>query len=205
MYRVFVGVGHGGTETGAVANGLIEKDLNLVIASKCTQVLREHGVEVLMSRTKDESDTLTSEISECNAYEPDLAIDIHNNASGGDGAEVFYSVVGGKGKDLATNILDEIVKIGQNSRGIKTRKNEKGFDFYGFIRCTYAPACIVECAFLDSKDHEIVDTLEEQNAFGTAIAKGVLKTLGIQYKAHTKSKVDTAIELLKQAISILEV
>ena len=32
MSKVFIGVGHGGADPGAVANGFKEKDLNLVIA-----------------------------------------------------------------------------------------------------------------------------------------------------------------------------
>lgn len=206
MSKVFIGVGHGGSDSGATANGLKEKDLNLVIASKCTQVLREHGIEVKMSRTKDEADPVAEEVKECNAFKPDYALDIHNNAGGGDGAEVFYSIVGGAGKTLATNVLNEIVALGQNSRGIKTRKNSSGSDYYGFIRQTKAPAVIVECAFIDSKDHEIVDTPAEQNAMGVAIAKGVLKTLGVKYKEAVKedSKTKQAISLLKQAIEILE-
>ena len=180
--KVFIGVGHGGSDPGAVANGFNEKDLNLTIALSCRDVLERHGVNVLMSRVKDENDTLTEEIKECNAYNPDLAIDIHNNAGGGDGAEAFYYSGGGKSKELAQNVLANIILIGQNSRGIKTRLNSYGTDYYGFIRETKAPAVIVECAFVDTKkDMEIIDTEAEQKAMGVAIAKGILLTLGIDY------------------------
>ena len=82
--------------------------------------------------------------------------------------------------ETANNILSEIVKIGQNSRGAKTRKNSSGKDYYGFIRETKAQAVIVECAFVDNKkDIQILDTKAEQAAMGVAIAKGILKTLGI--------------------------
>lgn len=183
--KVFIAVGHGGADSGAVANGFKEKDLNLVIALSCRDELTRHGVEVLMDRTTDVELTMTETVNACNAYAPDLALDIHNNAGGGDGAEVFYTIHGGTGKTLAVNILDEIVKIGQNSRGAKTRKGSDGSDYYGFIRRTSAsiPAVIVECAFLDHKtDVQIVDTKAEQVAMGVAIAKGVLKTLGIAWK-----------------------
>lgn len=185
MKKVFLGVGHGGADGGAVGvNGFYEKDLNLSIALSCRDVLERHGVTVLMSRTKDEDDTLTDEIKECNAFTPDLAVDIHNNAFDGkaDGAECFYYSGGGTSKTLAENIISEIVKIGQNSRGIKTRLNSYGTDWYGFIRETYAPAVIVETAFIDNKkDIQIIDTEAEQKAMGVAIAKGILLTLGIAY------------------------
>lgn len=182
MAKIFLGVGHGGSDPGAVANGLREKDLNLAIALACRDVLERHGITVLMSRTKDENDDISEEIRECNAYSPDLAIDIHNNAGGGNGAEVYYYHGGGTSKVLAQNILNDIVKIGQNSRGIKTKLNANGSDYYGFIRQTKAPAVIVECAFIDNKtDIAIIDTASEQKAMGEAIAKGILKTLNIAY------------------------
>ena len=124
--KVFLGVGHGGIDGGAVANNVKEKDLNLSIAIACRDVLVKHGVLVRMSRAKDENDPLGEEIRECNAFAPDLAVDIHNNAGGGDGAEAFYHYGGGKSKSLAENVLAEIVKIGQNSRGAKIRKNSNG-------------------------------------------------------------------------------
>lgn len=182
MPKIFLGVGHGGTDSGAIGNGFKEKDLNLSIALACNEVLVNHGVTVVMSRTKDENDSISNEIQECNNFKPDLAIDIHNNAGGGDGAECFYHHKGGKGKILAENVLAEIVKTGQNSRGIKTRTNSSGKDYYAFIRETNSPAVIVECAFLDnSADIKILDTQEKQSAMGIAIARGILRTLGIPY------------------------
>ena len=187
MAKVFLGVGHGGSDPGAVANGFNEKDLNLSIALACNAELIRHGVSVQMSRTKDENDTLNEEIKECNAFNPDLAIDIHNNAGGGDGAEAFYHYGGGQGKTLAENVLAEIVAIGQNSRGAKIKKNAAGKDYFGFIRETKAPAIIVECAFVDNaKDMQIIDTEAERKTMGIAIAKGILSTLGIAWVAEQK-------------------
>ena len=181
---------HGGSDPGAVANNTKEKDLNLQIALACKDYLAQYGVEVKMSRTKDENDPLSEEIKECNKFSPDLAVDIHNNAGGGDGAEVFHHYGGGKGKTLATNILDEIVKTGQNSRGAKTRKNTAGRDYYGFIREITAPAVIVECAFVDNAtDLEILATEGKRKSMGQAIAKGILKTLGVEIQGDSLYRV----------------
>ena len=164
-----------------------------------------------MSRTKDENDTLSEEIRECNTFSPDLAVDIHNNAGGGNGAEVFHHYGGGTGKTLAINILDEIIKTGQNSRGVKTRKNSAGRDYYGFIREVKAPAVIVECAFVDNAtDLEILATEGKRKSMGQAIAKGILKTLGVEiqgdrlYRVQVgaysqKSNAEAMLEKLKAA------
>lgn len=188
MSKVFISAGHGGNDPGAQGNGLKEKDLNLDIALACNDVLVRHGVSVLLSRTKDENDPIADEVKESNAYNPDLSVSIHNNAGGGDGVEAFYHYGGGLSKTAATNIVDEIVKLGQNSRGCKIKKGADGRDYYGFIRGTNAPAVIVECAFIDNaNDIKILDTLAERVVMGTAIAKGILKTLGIAYKEPAKA------------------
>lgn len=186
--KVFLGVGHGGSDPGAVANNVKEKDLNLSIALACRDELEKHGVAVKMSREKDENDPISEEIKECESHSPDIAIDIHNNAGGGDGCEVFYSHLGGKGKTLAENILAEIVKVGQNSRGIKTRVNSQGKDYYAFIRNTSCPAVIVECAFVDNAtDLQILATEDKRKAMGVAIAKGILKTLGVEIQSEKRT------------------
>jgi N-acetylmuramoyl-L-alanine amidase len=205
MAKVFIGIGHGGADPGAVSGGFKESFLALSIGLACIAELERHGVKVKASRTKDENDPLNDEIKECNAYAPDLAVDIHINAGGGDGAEAWHTKNGGKGATLAKNILSEIEKIGQNSRGAKTRTNSKGADYYGFIRETSAPAVIVECAFIDNKkDIAIIDTAAEQKAFGKAIAKGILKTLGIAYKEVKKVAYKDAKEIPSWAKEAVE-
>ena len=117
---------------------------------------------------------------EANAFGADLVVEIHCNSGGGDGAEVFYSRVGGKSKTLAQNILNEICKLGQQSRGVKTKIGSSGRDYFGMIRDTNAPAVLVECAFLDTKDVHLIDTPAERVKMGESIARGILLTLGIK-------------------------
>lgn len=190
--KVFLGVGHGGSDPGAVGY-IKEADVNLAMAKACYNVLVAHNVLVMMSRTKDENDDLSQEIRECNAFAPDLAVDIHNNAGGGDGFEAYYSVVGGLGKTLALNIEIEIKAIGQNSRGVKTKPGAGGADYFGFIREINCPSIIVEGVFVDNKaDAAQADTAAEQKKFGEAYARGILKTLGIAYKGTATSSAPAA-------------
>lgn len=180
--KVFLGVGHGGNDPGAVGY-IKEADVNLAMALACRDYLQANGVDVKMSRTRDENDPLTEEINECNAYNPDVAVDIHNNAGGGDGFEAYYHYKGGTSKTLAANIEAEVKAIGQNSRGLKTKLNSSGSDYFGFIRCINAPSIICEGVFVDnSADAAQADTAAEQKAFGIAYAKGILKTLGVSDK-----------------------
>ncbi len=203
LKTVFLNPGHGCSDPGAVANGFKEKDLNLSIALACRDELYRHDVKVIMGRDKDTDRTSTEIITMCNSSDASLAVDIHNNAGKGDGAEVYYYSGGGESLELANAVLAEIVKLGQNSRGVKTRVSSDGSEYYYFIRETSMPAVIVECAFVDNLDDiKILDSKEEQKAMGVAIAKGILKIFGISHKA-VNSKINLSVAglqaLLRQA------
>ncbi len=183
MAKVFIGVGHGGMDSGALGGGLREADVNLVMALTMAEELRWHGVQAAMSRTRDENDPLEEEITEANAYGPDLAIDVHNNAGGGDGFECYIQTnQHAKMSRAFGEALERQVKaLGQNSRGVKVRTYAGG-DYYGFLRRVKAPAVLVEGAFLDTADRQIIDTVEKQQAFGRAYAKAALEVLGIPWQ-----------------------
>lgn len=191
MAKVYIGVGHGGSDPGAVKY-LVEKDIDLQMAKGCRDYLKEHGVDVLISRTGDIDSSINEKTTMCNHWGADLALDIHNNAGGGEGFEVWHSVNGGKGKVLAQNIEKEVVKIGQKSRGLKTKKNAYGSDYFGFIRQTKCPAIICEGVFVDNKaDAAKADTEEKCRAFGVAYAKGILATLGMNTEQSANGETKT--------------
>lgn len=193
MKKAFIGVGHGGSDPGAVANGLKEANLNLTAALEVGEILAAHKVNVLLSRYRDEDDDLSEEIRECNAFVPDVAVDMHTNAGGGDGFEVFHTIRGGVGKTLAQNIESEVKAIGQNSRGLKTKVNSAGNDYFGFIRSTNCPAIITEMAFIDNiNDIKDFDEVHELKRYALAVAKGILKTLGIAYNGAPTSNPGTS-------------
>lgn len=200
VHKVFLGVGHGGKDPGAVAGGLQEKEITLGIAQACRDELAAHGVLVKTSREDDADDPLSEEIHECNAFDPDLALDIHINAGGGKGFEAFHTLTGGRGKELAENIEAEVTLLGQSSRGCKTRKNEKGRDYYGFIRETKCPAVIAEFGFIDNaSDRAWFDTPEKQDEIGRAYARGILATLGVAVNDETQDDCNTPAGWAKDA------
>ncbi|MFV0402268.1 MAG: N-acetylmuramoyl-L-alanine amidase [Oscillospiraceae bacterium] len=206
MPRVFIGVGHGGNDPGAVANGLREADINLGMAIPMYDELLRHGVTVGISRTKDENDPLTEEIQEANAFGPDIAIDVHNNAGGGDGFEVYRQTnqYATKSLKLAEHLEARVKELGQNSRGVKTRLYN-GADYFGWLRQVKCPAVLCEGAFVDNKtDVQIINTEEKQKAFGVAYAKAVLDYFGIAWKPETGSKVLYGVVGQKIALSSRE-
>ena len=101
MAKVFLSAGHGGSDPGAVAYGMKEKDINLQIMLACHNELIRHGVTVVCSRTKDENDPVSQEVKEANACGASVAVSFHTNAGKGDGSESYYYATSEKGKKLA--------------------------------------------------------------------------------------------------------
>lgn len=183
MKKVFIGVGHGGADPGALRGTKKEKDMTLEVALALDAELMRHGVITKMSRYKDENDPVADEIKECNAFKPDIAVDIHFNAGGGEGFECYVQNKSSTSKILGQNIEKEVVNIGQKSRGVKTRLNTAEKDYFGFLRECSSTAIILEGCFIDNDvDIAKFDEKHETEALAVAYAKGILKTLGIQYK-----------------------
>ena len=183
MKKVFIGVGHGGADPGALKGTKKEKDMTLEVALALDAELMRHGVITKMSRYKDENDPVADEIKECNAFKPDIAVDIHFNAGGGEGFECYVQNKSSTSKILGQNIEKEVVNIGQKSRGVKTRLNTAEKDYFGFLRECSSTAIILEGCFIDNDvDIAKFDEKHETEALAVAYAKGILKTLGIQYK-----------------------
>jgi N-acetylmuramoyl-L-alanine amidase len=190
--KVKLDPGHGGSDPGASAHGLVEKHMTLVTAFAAKEELEAHGVEVSMTRTTDVYIDLSKRAQMANDWDADLFVSIHYNAGGGDGAEAIHSVAGGVSKSLAENIVESVKEeLGQNlrPRAVYSRANSRGKDYYAVIRETKMPSVIIEPAFVDSNDRFMFDTVEEQRKAGVAIAHGILKQLGIPIKSKKATPV----------------
>lgn len=194
--RVFIGVGHGGKDPGALKY-IKEADANLQMALGLKAELERHGVTVGISRLKDEDDPLIEEIREANSFAPDVAVECHNNAGGGDGFEVYHQTNGYATKSikLAQCIEARVVASGQKSRGVKTRLNGSGTDYFGWCRQVKAPAVLCEGFFVDNAtDSRDYNTAAKQQAFGRVYAWGVLDYLGIAIKPQVDKPAGKPVE-----------
>ena len=178
MARILLISGHGGSDSGAVANGLTEKTMNWITMKACSKVLQENGQTVIEDT---ENTKVSEEVILINSTKADISINIHYNAGGGDGFEGYYYTSNAKAKQLLECIETEVKTIGQNSRGLKSGNH------LAVIKNTTPLSVLVEGAFIDSNDRFIVDTIEEQEKIGQAYAKGILKYLGVTPKENSTS------------------
>lgn len=159
---------------------LLEKDVNLDEANRLADVLRSHGVDVIMTRTVDSNPSLADRAHL--GGEGDLLISVHNNSSGSSaahGSEVYAQMANPQSMQLAENILSGVVNhAGTTSRGALTRAGERG-DYYAILRQSPVPAVIVEGAFLSNPDEAAaLATSDFRQRLADGIADGVLSVIG---------------------------
>lgn len=188
--RVYIGQGHGGTDSGACANGFKEKNITLSIGKYCNERLQQYdGVLTQLSRTADKDVSIDTKVAQSDSFGADVCMDIHINAGGGNGCEIYYSgyrADKAKSKALASNIEAALKSVGQVSRGLKIKSNNTGnADYFGMVRRPDAPSVLIECGFIDNKtDLARFDTAVEQKKFGYAIADGTAKYLNLKLKGN---------------------
>ena len=89
MKKVVIDAGHGGSDPGAIGNGITEKDLTLKIAQYIYNRLRQLGVDATLIRDSDETITPEERVKRVlNAYGNSsdvIVLSNHINAGGGDG------------------------------------------------------------------------------------------------------------------------
>ncbi len=79
---VVIDPGHGGAiDTGAVENGIIERDLNMAVASATAADLRAHGITVVLTRTSDYGTILPVRAELADALGARLMVSIHHNSA----------------------------------------------------------------------------------------------------------------------------
>ena len=178
MVKFYLDPGHGGSDPGAVGNGLKEKDLTLKLAKKVEALLKDYqDVQTKMSRTGDTYPSLSDRTSEANSWGADYFMSFHINAGGGTGYEDF--VFTGSSKSIAyQNIIhaEIIKKIGKMKNRGKKQAN------YQVLRNTNMPSILTECGFIDSasdavllKQDEFLDGLAQGHVNGLVKAFGLIK------------------------------
>jgi N-acetylmuramoyl-L-alanine amidase len=173
--KVFIDPGHGGSDPGAIGNGLNEKDIVLSISKKLGVLLNAKGVSVEYSRTTDVAVSLEGRPEKANNWGANLFVSIHSNAfdSSARGTECYTTPsADSKSKQLSANISKAISsKLGIPNRGHKE-------EIWRVLRLSNMPAILIETAFIDnSSDANLLKT--RQDDFANEIANQILNYLEV--------------------------
>ena len=188
---VVIDPGHGGENEGTIENGFQEKRMTLITAQAMYDELTQYdNINVFMTRTDDQDLSLKERAEYAKSVDADFLYSIHYNASVKHdlfGSEVWISLetpFNGYGYQFGYIQLSEMQKEGLFLRGIKTRANDKGTDFYGIIREASAlgvPTALIEHAHVDEeRDVPFLDTDEKLITMGKADATAVAKYFGLK-------------------------
>lgn len=184
--KVIIDPGHGGTDSGATGNNLLEKDYNLLISKYMYDRFKELGVPVAITRDSDTTlsptDRVNTILNKFGNSSDVILISNHVNSGGGEGAEVIYAL---RNRDtLAKRILENIGAAGQETRKYYQRRlpSDTSKDYYFIHRNTgNLEPLIVEYGFIDNtKDVEFLK--ENYEELAEAVISAVANYIGVPYK-----------------------
>ena len=189
--KISVCIGHGKSQSGqydsgAVASGYQEFKLARAIGKYLKQELSKYNCTVdLINYDGDKN--LAERIKYVNSKGYDLNMELHLNAGGGTGPEVYYKHNSKQGKALATAISKSIAtNLGLKDRGAKT-KLVSGQDYFGCVREIKCMTFLIETVFIDTKgDRDKVIYASGQEQCAKAIATAVAKYYGLKLKETPK-------------------
>ncbi|MEN2767051.1 N-acetylmuramoyl-L-alanine amidase [Ornithinibacillus xuwenensis] len=188
--KLYLDPGHGGSDSGASGNGLLEKNINLDIALRIrnTLVNSYENVEVLMSRTTDTTKSLQQRTDEANAWGADYFLSIHCNSFNG-AAQGYEDYIHSNLSDssLTASYQDilhtEVTRVNQ-----LTNRGQKKANFH-VLRESSMPALLTENGFIDNAQDA---NLMMQSTWRQTVAQGHVNGIAIAFNLQPKQN-DTDI------------
>jgi N-acetylmuramoyl-L-alanine amidase len=189
--------GHGGGDTGTRGSKSVEKTLTLDLAKRVERQLELAGVNVILTRTRDETFGLPERVEFAERKRADLFVSLHFNSGGSaEGVETYCVPPAGAASTATSfrrlfghdedatcpgNKSDErnvwlahcvhrslLKSTGANDRGVRRAR-------FVVIRDAKCPAILVESGFLSNRSEEArILTTEYRDKLAKAIADGIL-------------------------------
>jgi len=194
--------------TGAVANGLSERDLNMDVYKRLRPiVINDYGFKVISiyGQIQDRYAWYNNNLTN-NNY---LLCSIHHDGNDNkdiNGTMALCSIFSNsKTIDLAKYWVNEMCKsCGFKNRGLLQRKGSSGIDYYGMIRETKASVILGEAAVLTNKSNAdyIKNNYEKFiNNQVQAYVKLICKWYGIKYKGTNNTPVKKDYDTILKEVS----
>jgi N-acetylmuramoyl-L-alanine amidase len=171
---VTIDPGHGGRDPGAVGiGGLRETDIVLEVGLQVADLLKQHGVEVILTRRDEREIDLEPRVAAANRADADLFVSIHANAISMSRPDVngveTYFYRSGAAEEFATIMQASLLDAtDMNSRGVKEAR-------FFVLRRTSMPAILVELGFVTgAEDAPRLADSEFRELLAQAVTRGIL-------------------------------
>lgn len=171
---IIIDPGHGGTDGGSVALGLIEKEITLNVSMRTQKYFDKTPLAVRYTRSSDIKPSLQGRVDFAKQQKGNLFVSVHANAGKGTGTETYYYAAGKnphekESKALATYMQKRMLQAwGLKDRGVKNKSLH-------VTRENSMPAVLLELGFIDTaKDNSYLKSPTYREAMAKAIVLGTL-------------------------------
>jgi len=181
--KIYIGVGHGSGDSGAVNGKRRECDDNLRLALKIKEYFANQPVEVKFSRLSNSGLDITGRCNEANKWGADYFISLHRDSASASASGVsayVYSKANEYTKAKADVIVNNVAKaMGASNRGV--HKGAAGrFTDFGVNRMTNMHSCLLEVGYISSNaDNQAFDAKLDDIA--KAIVVSTMSVCGVDY------------------------
>jgi N-acetylmuramoyl-L-alanine amidase len=172
--KVVLDAGHGGSDYGAIREGINEKDITLDVTQRVEAILRSKGYKTTLTRKDDTFVSLEDRVNISEKESPEIFVSIHVNSAVStepNGIETHY--YHDYSKELAEVVHKHLIKENSNSKDRGLFKSK----FY-VINHTTVPAILCEIGFISNENerNELI-TDARKNKTAKAIAEGIIEYL----------------------------
>ena len=156
-YTVCIDPALGGSDSGASANGLKEKDVTLAVALKLKSELEQRGVKVVLTRDSDKTVTNEARVAACDKAQSDLLVSLRLNSAQNITVSGFELWVSNKKPANSVSAAEAIGKSMSTISGIRTRGVKYGTvtnadeNYYVNSRSKCA-SLVIQLGFISNKE-----------------------------------------------------
>jgi len=180
---VVIDAGHGGTDHGAMANNVNEKDLNLVIAKDILALNKNKDITILLSRDNDADVPLQERTTFAAEKRADIFISIHLDAESNKNVHSGLSVFIPKNDNpylkqsqlLGSSIIESFA--GNYSLPVESSLQQQGSIWV--LKGNACPAVLLEAGYLTTeKDFHFLNDPQNQKIIAQNVLNGIVKYAG---------------------------
>ena len=194
---VIIDAGHGGNDTGAIRDGVREKDLTLDVALRLDRLLKASGVATKLTRSTDETVSLPARAAAANEERDCILVSIHfdeGKRTAATGIGTFYAsrqsapvplvaswlpfmqpASSAEGSSLESQSLAELIQDSLVTRTQAVNRGTRSEQFYVIAKVRH-PAVLVEGGFLSNNEDVLKLTREDyRQQLAAAISEGVMR------------------------------